>query len=125
MKQLAATKDTSIKLKMYKQTITQLGICRVKLEHNDKLKMYNFFVFPGTEQALLGMPDNELLKTPTIKCNTIGTDKEDKDENCSTNRPKTAMQEVSDTVQIQDWKEAVQKQTAAQTAIQMQAVIQI
>ena len=35
-------------------------------------------------QALLGMPDIGLLNILTISCNTIGTEKEDKDANCST-----------------------------------------
>ena len=43
---------------MYNRTtITQLGICKVKIEHNNKDKIYNFFVFPRNGQTLLGMPD--------------------------------------------------------------------
>ena len=35
IEQLKVTKDTNIKLKMYNPTtLTQLGICIVKLEHN-------------------------------------------------------------------------------------------
>ena len=48
MEQLAATKDTRINLKRYNQTtVTQLGICRVTLEHNNKCKICNFFVVLG------------------------------------------------------------------------------
>ena len=38
-------------------TITQLGICKVKIEHNNKQKICNFFVVLGNRQALLGMLD--------------------------------------------------------------------
>ena len=39
IEQLAATRDTNIKLKMCNQTtVTQLGICRVKIEYNNKQK---------------------------------------------------------------------------------------
>ena len=48
-----------------------------------------FFVVPGNGPTLLGMPDMELLNILTISCNTIHTEKEDKDANCSTNRPNT------------------------------------
>ena len=35
---------------------------------------------------LLGIPDIELLNILTISCNTIGTERGDKDMNCSTNK---------------------------------------
>ena len=39
-KQLAANKNKNIQLKMYNRTmITQLGMCKVKIEHNTKQKM--------------------------------------------------------------------------------------
>ena len=83
MEQLAATKDTKIKFKMYNQsTIMQLGICRVTLENNNNCKIYNFFVVPENRKALLGMPDIKLLNIITVSCNTIGTEREDKDMNC-------------------------------------------
>ena len=45
--QLAATKDIKIKLETYNRTaITQLGICKVKIEHTNKQKMCKFFVVP-------------------------------------------------------------------------------
>ena len=40
--------------------------------------MSNFFVIPVNGQALLGMPDIEILYTLTINCNTIGTQEADK-----------------------------------------------
>ena len=64
-------------------------MCRVKIEHNDKHKICNFFVVPGNGQALLGMPDIELLNILTISYHTVGTEKEDKDTNCITDRPDT------------------------------------
>ena len=76
---VAARKDNKFKLKTYNQTtITQLSTYRVKLEHNDKYKICNFFLVPGNGQALLGMPDIELLNILTICCSTIGTEKEDR-----------------------------------------------
>ena len=45
--QLVATKNKNIQLKTYnKTTITQLGICKNKLEHNNVQKMCKFFVVP-------------------------------------------------------------------------------
>ena len=87
VEQLVATKDTEIKLKTYKQiTITQLGICTVKLDHNNKCKTCNFLVVPGNGQALLGIPDTKLLNILNISCSTISTEEEDRDANCSKNR---------------------------------------
>ena len=37
-------------------------------------------------QALLGIPDVILLNILTISCNTMGTEREDKGTDCSTNR---------------------------------------
>ena len=71
---------------MFNQTtITQVGICKGKLEHNNKQKMYNFSVVPGNWQVLLGMPDIEILSILTINCNTLGTKETDRAANCSTN----------------------------------------
>ena len=59
---LAATKDDSIQLKTFKKTlITQLGTCRIKIEHNSKHKMCKVFVVPGNGQDLLCMPDFDHL----------------------------------------------------------------
>ena len=41
--------------------------------------MYDIFVVPGNEQALLGMPDIEILNIFTISCNTISTEEADKE----------------------------------------------
>ena len=63
---------------MYNQTtITQLGICREKLEHKNKCIICNFFVIPGNRQALLAVQDIKLLNILTISYHTIGTEKED------------------------------------------------
>ena len=85
---LAATRDTNIKLKAFNQTtITQFCIRRLKIEHNYKYKMCNFFVVSGNGQAILGMPDIEILSLLIISCNTIGTMKADKNVNYTANRP--------------------------------------
>ena len=71
---------------MYNRTtITQLGICKLKMEHNNKHKICNFFVVPGNGQALLGMPDIKTLDILTITCNTIDTQEVDKGKKCSAN----------------------------------------
>ena len=65
--QLAATKDAKIKLKAYNcTTITQLGRCKVKKENNNKCNKCIFFVVLGSREALLGMPDIELLNILNI-----------------------------------------------------------
>ena len=60
-----------------------MGTCKVKKQHNKK---GNFFVAPGNGQALLGMPDIEILDILTINCNTIGTEEAAKAAKCSVNR---------------------------------------
>ena len=51
VEQLAATKHTKIKLKIYIQTtIMQLGIYKVTTEHNNEHKICNFFVVPGNRK---------------------------------------------------------------------------
>ena len=68
VEQLAAMKDTKINLKTYNQTtIVQLGICRVKLENNDKCKICNFYLVPENKKALFGLPDIEYTKHPKYK----------------------------------------------------------
>ena len=74
---------------MYNQTtITQLGICRVKVEHKNKWKMCNFIVDPGIGQALLGIP-NGISNILSLSCNTVGTEKPYTDANCSPTTPIT------------------------------------
>ena len=72
---------------------------RSKNEHNNKHKMCNFIVVPGNRQALLGLPENEILHT-NYNIQHSRCRKADKDANCSTNKPVTHVQEVSRTMQI-------------------------
>ena len=65
--------------------ITQFGICTVKIEHNDKQKMYKFFVVPGNRQALLGLPDINMMNIMHINCNAMGAQETDRANNCCTN----------------------------------------
>ena len=66
MDQLMATKDAT-KLRTHNHIpITQLSRCRVDIENNDTCKMCIFFVVPGNREALLGMPDIELLSIINI-----------------------------------------------------------
>ena len=60
--QLAAIKNNNIQLKMHnKPTITQLGICIGELQHKIRRENVDFFVVPRNGQALLGMPDIDML----------------------------------------------------------------
>ena len=82
---------------MYNKTaITQLGICIVKIEHNNIQKLCKFFVVPGYGQALLDMHDIDTLNIININCNTIATHRADSTDNCSTN---TAIYQSSKHVQ--------------------------
>ena len=60
------------------------------------------------------MPDIDLLNILTLSYKTIGTEKGEKDSNCST----YLINAVSSTAQIEGLKGAVQKQRVIQTAMQ-------
>ena len=84
--QLVATKNKIIQLKMYNKTaISQLGICKVKIQHGNAQKMCKFFVDPGNGQALLGMPDINMLNIINLNFNTIDTHRTEIAGYCSTN----------------------------------------
>ena len=84
-KKLAAVKNENTKLRTYNSmTITQLGRCTVRIENNNKIKMYSVFVGPRNRQPLLGMPDIETLDIMTITCNTMEMKEADGPENCKT-----------------------------------------
>ena len=62
-------------LKTYnKRTITQLGTCKVIIEHKNNRIRWQFFVVPGNGQALLGMPDKDALQIININIDSIDTD---------------------------------------------------
>ena len=53
--QLVATRNANIQEKTYNQTtITQLGICKIKIENDNKEKICNLFLVSGNGKALLG-----------------------------------------------------------------------
>ena len=84
--QLAATKIENILLKMYNRTsITQLGTCTVEVEHKNNRKKCNFFVVPGNRQALLGMPDTDVLNIIKININALGAEQTRDSDKCCTN----------------------------------------
>ena len=62
-----------------------MGICKVKIEHNNKQKICKFFVLTGNGKALLGMPHIDILNIIQINCNTIDIQETDTANNCSTN----------------------------------------
>ena len=68
-----------------KTTITQLGMCKVKLEYNNIQKYLQVLCSSRNGQALLGMPDIDTLNIIMINYNTIGTHGNDGNDNCSTN----------------------------------------
>ena len=73
--QLATTKNKNILLKMYnKTTITQLGTCRVEVDHKNNKEKCRFFAVPGSGQALLGMPDTDVLNIIKINIHSIGAE---------------------------------------------------
>ena len=58
--------------KMYnKTTITQLGTCQVVIKHKNNKKSCQFFVVPGDGQALLGLPDTDVLNIININIDSI------------------------------------------------------
>ena len=74
--QLAETINKHILLKTYnKTTITQLGMCKVMIEHENNRKRCQFFVVAGNGHALLGMPDTDALQI--INKNIDSIDAED------------------------------------------------
>ena len=73
--QLAAAKNKNDLLKTYiKTTITQLGTCTIIVEHKNNKKKCRFFVVPRNRQALLGMPDTDVLNIIEIDIDSIGTE---------------------------------------------------
>ena len=82
-----AIRNTNTQLNLEPQNI--IGICKVKIEHNNKQKICNFFAVLGNGQVLLGMPDIEILNILSINCNTVGTHETDTPARCSTNTAKS------------------------------------
>ena len=78
---LVATKDTTTLRTYNSSTITHVGRCSVVIENINKCKKCIFFVVPGDGDALLGMPDIELLNILQINCDTTGTKEEERGMN--------------------------------------------
>ena len=55
-----------------------MDICTVRLRHKDKIARIRFFVAPGDGQALLGMPDIELLNILQITGKEVRDQQADK-----------------------------------------------
>ena len=49
----------------------ELGRCIIKIEHNYKWKVYEFFLVPRNGEVLLGMPDMGTVYVSAINCNKI------------------------------------------------------
>ena len=61
-----------IKLKTYNKTvITQLGTCAVVINYKDNKRKCEFFVVPGNDQVLLGMPDTAAPKIININIDCV------------------------------------------------------
>ena len=79
--QLVGKRNKDIHLNTYSRTaITQLGICKVRIEHNNKPKICDFFEVPGN-----GMSDIKTLDILTVNCNTVDAQGADRVDKCSTN----------------------------------------
>ena len=61
------------------------------------MKICSFSVVPGNGQALLGMPDIEMLGILTINYNTIDTKEVDGSENCKRTQTTAKSQQVNST----------------------------
>ena len=73
--QLIKARNKRITLKTYNKTsITQLGTCKVTIEHNNNTKRCHFFLVLGNGQALLGMPDTDALQICNINIDSIGAE---------------------------------------------------
>ena len=73
--QLTTTENIKILSKTYnKTTITELGTCTVEVEHKNNQKKCRFFVVPKNRQALLGMPDTDMLNIIKINIHAIGAE---------------------------------------------------
>ena len=84
--QLAAIKNNNIQLPMCNKTaITQLGICIIELEHKNNKRKCRFFVVPGKGQALLGIPDIDVLNIIKINIHAIGVEQTIGSDNCCAN----------------------------------------
>ena len=69
---LHVTRNKSIALKTYNQSnIEQLVLCTVRVRQEDQTTRSRFFVVLGDSQALLGMPDIELLGILKITCDVV------------------------------------------------------
>ena len=69
-----------------KIAITQLGMCTVKIIYNNKQKICKFFVVPGNRQALLVMPNIDVLSIINTNINTIDMEDGRGTNNCCTNK---------------------------------------
>ena len=78
-------KNNPVVLKTYSQSdIEQLGVCTLKLRHNDKSSKCRFLVVPREGPALHGMPDIELLNILWITCKVINDPHESRKFNSQT-----------------------------------------
>ena len=64
--------------------ITQLGTWAVTIEYKNNKRKCEFFVVPGNDQVLLGMPDTAVLKIININTDSLDADDIQKDK-CNTN----------------------------------------
>ena len=112
---LEATKN--ILLKTYnKTTITQLGSCIVEIEYKNNKKKCRFFVVPRNGQALLGMPDWDVLNIIKMNINAIGAEQTGGSDKCCKNMH--TIQGAS-----QSWKQAeLRSATQTWTAFQNETI---
>ena len=79
---------------MYNKTlITQLGMCVVIINYKNNKKKCEFFVVPGNDQVLLGMPDTATLNIINVTIDSIEAEDTQK-ENCNTSISDAKMSNV-------------------------------
>ena len=112
---LVETINKHILLKHYnKRPITQLGTCKVTIEHKNNRKKSQFFVVPGNGQALLGMLDTEALQINNININSIDTEDAGNSEqniNTGTTQASNTKQETDGAMKCCENTDSISKST--------------
>ena len=77
--------------------IEQLSMCAVTLRHKDGIARYRFFVVPGDDPMLLGMPGIELLNKLKVICEVGGDQQADRKFDFQTVQPSNSPSCKADT----------------------------
>ena len=109
MDHLVATKDAT-RLRIYNcTTITQLGICKLKIMTNAKM---HFLCSSRKWRSIIRHARHWIVKHIRYKYNSVGTDNEENGVNCNMRKIVSSVQEMSNAVQTQAQKGVVPRQMA-------------